>query len=74
MILADAEPRPDIKNPEIGAQNSTGLGMTDRQIASGKSLKKKTQGTKSQNFSEKREQVEKTYKFLNLNGVLLNFK
>ena len=24
ILLADAEPRPDVKNPEVGAQNSTG--------------------------------------------------
>lgn len=74
MILADPEPRPDVKNPDIGAQNSTGLGMSAQQIASGKTLKKKSQGTRSQNFSDKRQQVDKTYKFLNLHGVVLNFK
>jgi hypothetical protein len=74
VILADPEPRPDVKNPDIGAQNSTGLGMTDRQIASGQSLKKKAQGTRSQNYLEKREQIDKTSKFLNYSGVILNFK
>jgi hypothetical protein len=48
--------------------------MTDNQIASGSTLKKKMQGTKSQNYLEKREQIDKTSKFLNYNGIVLNFK
>lgn len=95
VILPAAMDRPDVKNPEIGAQNSTGmgsfrqfnfmpvqalmmfvpgLGMTDTQIASGASLKRQSQGTRSQNFLEKREQNDKTSKFLNYSGIILNFK
>jgi hypothetical protein len=48
--------------------------MTDRQIASGATLKKKAVGTKSQNYLQKREQIDKTSKFLKYTGVLLNFK
>lgn len=49
--------------------------MTNGQITAGNTtLKKKSQGTRSQNYLEKREQYDKTSKFLNYNGLSLNFK
>lgn len=74
IMLGDPEPRPILKDPAIGAQNSTGLGMTGNLTASAQTLNKTSRGTRSQDYVDKRGQIDKTTKFLNYSGVTLNFR
>ncbi len=67
--MREAIPRPETVRPDLGAQSATGLGA--------KITKKPTftdNGIKSQDFVAKKEQVEKTYRFLNYDGKVLRFR
>ena len=51
----------------------TGLGLAPNQLHAG-TTKKKPIGTKSRNYDDRREQIDKTTKFLKYSGVNLNFQ
>lgn len=67
--LTAALPRPSSVRADIGAQSATGLG--------GKILNKPNftkNGVKSQDYAAKKEQTDKTHRFLNYDGKVLRFK
>lgn len=67
--LTSALPRPSSVRADIGAQSATGLG------AKIKNKPSFTQnGVKSQDYAAKKEQTDKTHRFLNFDGKVLRFK
>jgi hypothetical protein len=67
--LVHGLPRPSSVRADVGAQTATGLG--------GKVLNKPNfsmNGVKSQDYSAKKEQTDKTHRFLNFDGKVLRFK
>eukprot|EP00602_Paraphysomonas_sp_CaronLab_P002925 CAMPEP_0185028900 /NCGR_PEP_ID=MMETSP1103-20130426/14960_1 /TAXON_ID=36769 /ORGANISM="Paraphysomonas bandaiensis, Strain Caron Lab Isolate" /LENGTH=882 /DNA_ID=CAMNT_0027563475 /DNA_START=1 /DNA_END=2646 /DNA_ORIENTATION=+ len=69
IVMAPGAPRPAVANPAIGAQNSTGLGGTRDPKNS-----KKNYGTRSVDYFEKKELLDKTNKFINFDNRSLRFR
>lgn len=66
--LARGVPRPKTADPEIGAQNATGLGGFHSRNG-----KKGHFGSRSQDYFDKKAQNEKTYRFHNYDNGCLRF-
>lgn len=69
ISLTPALPRPSSVRPDVGAQSATGLGA---KILNKPNFTKN--GVKSQDYTAKKEQTDKTHRFLNFDGKVLRFK